>query len=278
MIDVDGQEQSGFPCGEYNKGCYVFVAAAIGGLGVGGAILGGSALAAGASIFGASKAADAQTAAAQKAQDTALHMYDTTRGDLAPYRAIGQDAGNRLGSQLTDLTAPVSVNPQDFVNSDMYKFQAYQGEKAAENSAAARGLGSSGAALKASALFADNLAKGNWQQNFENQQTNKTNAFNRLSALVNTGENAAAQTGVAGTNAANTAASAQTAAGNAQAASSNAIGGAIGNVGNNIAGVGLYRSGLYGNGVPGGGGGGSGNNDSPSGGDRFTQGNNIGNG
>lgn len=209
------------------------------------AIAGGSVLTAGASIYGAGKAADAQTAAAQKASDTALNMYNQTNVNLAPYRATGLDASNRLGASIGDLTTPVSVNPQDFVNSDMYKFQAYQGEKAAENSAAARGLGSSGAALKASSLFADNLAKGNWQQNFENQQTNKTNAFNRLSTLLNTGENAAAGTGAAGTNAANTAASAATAAGNAQAASANAIGGAIGNVGNNVAGIGLYK-GLYG--------------------------------
>lgn len=231
------------------------------------AIVGGSVLTAGASIFGASKAADAQTAAAQKAQDTALHMYDTTRGDLAPYRAVGQDASNRLGAQLTDLTAPINMDQATLEKTPGYQFALSQGLKSTQNAAAARGLGSSGAALKGAANFATGLADQTYQTQFNIANTNQTNAFNRLSALVNTGENAAAQTGAAGTNAANTAASAQTAAGNAQAASSNAIGGAIGNVGNNIAGLGLYK-GLYG----------GGNNGNPSGGDRFTQGNNVGNG
>lgn len=209
------------------------------------AVIGGSALSAAAGIYGANKAAAAQTAATNKASDTALNMYNTTRGDLAPFRDIGQDASNRLGAQLTDLTAPINMDQATLEKTPGYQFSLTQGLKAAQNSAAARGLGVSGAALKGAANFATGLADQTYQTQFNIANTNQSNAFNRLSALVNTGESAAAQTGSAGTNAANTAASATVAGGNAQAAAANAIGSGVGNVGNNVAGLALYR-GLYG--------------------------------
>jgi len=211
------------------------------------AVIGAGVLGAGATIFGANKAADAQTAAAGKASDTALNMYNTTRGDLDPYRQIGKTASDQLTSRIGELTTPVSVNPQDFVNSDMYKFAQTQGERAVTNSAAARGLGTSGAALKGAAAFESGLNLQNWQQNFNNQVTNQTNAYSRLKGLVDTGENASAQTGSAGTAAANTAASAAIGAGNAQAAAANATGGAIANTANGIGGYMAYK-GLYGGG------------------------------
>lgn len=75
--------------------------------------------------------------------------------------------------------------------------------------------------------------------------TNQTNTFNRLKSLIDTGNNAAAQTGSAGTAAATGAANAQIGAGNAQAAGYNAAGGAISNAANNIGGYAAYK-GLYG--------------------------------
>lgn len=210
------------------------------------AVIGAGVLGAGATIFGANKAANAQTAAAGKASDTALGMYNTTRGDLSPYRDIGQVASGQLTSKLSDLTTPISVNPDDFKNSDMYKFAQTQGERAVTNSSAARGLGTSGAALKGAAAFESGLNLQNWQQNFNNQNTNQTNAYTRLKGLVDTGENASAQTGTAGTAAAGTAASAAVGAGNAQAGAANATGGAISGLANNVGGYALAK-GLYGN-------------------------------
>lgn len=210
------------------------------------AVIGAGVLGAGATIYGANKAADAQTAAADKAANTSLSMYNTTRGDLAPYRDIGGVASGQLTNRLSELTTPISVNPQDFLNSDQYKFQQTQGERAVTNSSAARGLGSSGAALKGAAAFESGLNSTQWQQNFNNQVTNQTNAYNRLKGLVDTGENASAQTGTAGTAAANTAAGAQIGAGNAQAAAANSTGSAIANAAGNIGGYAAYK-GLYGN-------------------------------
>ncbi len=217
---------------------------------IGSAVVGGAVQA-----YSASKASDAQQQATTQAANTQLQMYNTTRSDLAPFRQVGQTATDQLTSKLPDLTKPIAlpnVNPQDFLNSDMYKFLQTQGERAVTNSSAARGLGTSGAALKGSAAFESGLNAQQYQQNFQNQQTNfqnqvtnQTNTYNRLKGLIDTGENAAAQTGAAGTAAAGGAASAQVAGGNAAAAGYNATGTAVTNVANSVPSA-YLTAGLYG--------------------------------
>ncbi|HEY2416391.1 MAG TPA: hypothetical protein VGH84_00610, partial [Steroidobacteraceae bacterium] len=97
-----------------------------------------------------------------------------------------------------------------------YQFARDQGLKAVQSSAAARGLGVSGASLKGAATYATGLASNTYQQQFNNAQTNFQNLINlntgaqanlqnqyaRLAGLTTTGENAAAQTGQQGTTAA----------------------------------------------------------------------------
>lgn len=209
------------------------------------AVIGSAVIGAGATMYGANKAADAQTKATDKASQIAQQQYAQTREDLSPYRTIGQDASGRLTSRLSELTTPISVNPDDFQNSDYYKFLSTQGQRAVTNSAAARGLGSSGAALKGAAAFSKGLASTEWQNNFNMQNINQTNAYSRLKALVDTGQNASAQTGSAGQAAATTSANAAIGAGNAQAAAANATGTGISNLANNLSGYAMYQ-GLYG--------------------------------
>lgn len=211
------------------------------------AIVGAGVLGAGATIYASGKAADAQTNAASQAANTSLTMYNTTRGDLDPYRQIGQTASDQLTEQLPYLTSPITMDQATLEATPGYQFNQTQGLKAVQNSAAARGLGVSGAALKGAATFATGLADNTYQNQFNNENTNRTNAYNRLKGLVDTGENAAAQTGTAGTAAANTAAGAQIGAGNAQASAANATGGAIANLSNNVGGYAMYK-GLYGGG------------------------------
>lgn len=210
------------------------------------AVIGAGVLGAGATIIGAKTAAGAQTDAANAAIANSKAQFDTTNANLAPFRDIGGTAASQLTSKLSDLTTPISVNPDDFTNSAQYKFLQNQGERAVTNSSAARGLGTSGAALKGAAAFETGLNTTQWQQNFNNQVTNQTNAYNRLKGLVDTGENAAAQTGVLGNAAVTQQNSAITGAGNAQAAGDNAAGGAIANAAGNIAGYTAYK-GLYNN-------------------------------
>jgi hypothetical protein len=208
---------------------------------IGSAVIGGISTA-----YAASKASQAQTAAADKASQTALGMYNTTRGDLEPYRAIGQQASTDLSGRLDDLTAPITMDQATLEKTPGYQFNLTQGLKATQNSAAARGLGVSGAALKGAATFATGLADSTYQNQFNNANTNKTNAYNRLKGLVDVGENAGAQTGTAGTAAANTSANASIGAGNAEAAADNKIGQSIANTANGIGGYAAYK-GLYGN-------------------------------
>ena len=118
------------------------------------AIIGGSIMNAASTAFGASKAAEAQTNAANQAQQTALSMYNTTRGDLSPYRQIGNVAAGDLTNRLGELTAPIMMDQATLEKTPGYQFNLYQGEKAVQNSAAARGLGESGAALKGAATLA----------------------------------------------------------------------------------------------------------------------------
>lgn len=209
------------------------------------AVIGAGILGAGAQIYGANKAAEVQGKNAERVAGMQQQQYAQTREDLSPYRAIGGDASGRLTSRLSELTTPISVNPDDFQNSDYYKFVSTQGQKGVTNSAAARGLGSSGAALKGAATFAKGLASQEWKSNFEMKRANTTDAFTRLKSLVDTGQNASAQTGAAGQAAAQAAGTALTGGANAQAAAANATGASIANLSNNIGGYAMYQ-GMYG--------------------------------
>ncbi len=209
------------------------------------AVIGAGALGALATGYSANRAASAQTNAANVAQQTALGMYGQTRSDLAPYRALGGQAGTELGNRLGELTSPIIMDQAALEQTPGYQFTRTQGLKATQNSAAARGLGASGAALKGAANFATGLADQTYKTQFDIANTNQTNAYNRLAGLINTGVTAGTQGGALGANAANTAAGAQIGAGNAQAAAANATGGAINNLTNNVSGYAMYR-GLYG--------------------------------
>ncbi len=211
------------------------------------AVIGSAVLGAGAQIYGANKAADTQSANADRVAGMQQQQYQQTRQDLSPYRAIGQDASDRLTGRLSELTAPISVNPDDFQNSDYYKFLETQGQRGVTNSAAARGLGSSGAALKGAAAFSKGLASTEWQNNFNMKRANTTDAYTRLKGLIDTGQNASAQTGSAGQVAALNAGTALTGGANAEAAASNKIGTSIAGMANNIGGYAMAK-GMYGGG------------------------------
>lgn len=219
--------------------CNAWVATAV----VGSAVVGGLTTA-----YSANKAADAQKDAAGKAIAVQQQQYQQTREDLSPYRDIGKVASGDLTNRLSDLTSPISIDPNVLENSDYYKFAMTQGQKGVTNSAAARGLGKSGAALKGAAAFAKGLATDTYGKAFEMENTNKTNAFNRLKSLVDTGAGAATGTGVLGEKAAYNTGTALVGAGNAEAAADNRIGSAIAGGTNNIAGYAMAKGyqGLYG--------------------------------
>lgn len=209
---------------------------------VGVAILGAAVVGGAATAYASSQASKAQTNAANTAANTSLHMYDQTRSDLSPFREAGVGAQTELQGRLPFLTSPIVMDQAALEQTPGYQFNRTQGLKAVANSAAARGLGVSGAALKGAATFATGLADSTYQNQFNNENINRTNTYDRLMGLVRTGEAAGAQTGVAGTAAANTAAGAQIGAGNAQGAAAISTGNAVANAANGAVGYAQYAN------------------------------------
>jgi len=191
------------------------------------AILGAGVLSAGAGIYGASTAASAQENAANTASNTQMNMFNQDKALLNPYVQQGYTANTDLNDQLPDLTAPINMNEATLQNTPGYQFNLTQGLKSVQNSAAARGLGISGAALKGASAYATGLADSTYQNQFSNAQTNRQNTYNMLSGQQSLGENAAAGVGNAGISTGNSIASNTLGAGNAAGAAAIATGNAV---------------------------------------------------
>lgn len=215
-------------------------ALAIGAAGLAGAAISSSA---------AKNAANTQAAAETSAAATQKQMYDETAARLAPFTTAGTTATSQIQN-----TAPFSFGSFNFQPTESqleqtpgYQFNLTQGEKSVQNSYAAKGLGTSGAALKGAETYASGLADSTYQNQFSNAlnsyQANYGTAqgqyntnLSRLQNLANTGENAAAQTGAYGTQTAANIGQTAVGAANASAAgtvgSANAISGGLGSVSN----------------------------------------------
>jgi len=165
------------------------------------------------SAAGAQTAADQQAIAGQRAQ------YAQTTSNLTPYMQAGTTNLNAYQNQPATSTAALSTaynNAQSLSDprtlsmaqlqaTPSYQFNLQQGTAATQASAAARGLGVSGAALKGASNYASGLASSTYQnafnqnqaaytdasQQFANQTTAQNTAFNQLQGTVNTGQNAA---------------------------------------------------------------------------------------
>lgn len=229
------------------------------------AIIAAGVVTAGASAIGSSNAAGAQTQAAQDATNAQLNMYNQTKAGLQPYNTGGQADFSRLNKLIN---SPAYINGPSLSESATratpgYQFNLNQGLKATQNSAAARGLGVSGAAMKGAAQYATGLADSTYQNQFADRVTNQTNAYNRLLGGATIGENAGAQTGAFATQTGTNIGNNIIGAGNAQAASSIATGNAIGSVGSSVGNLYLTNALLKNNGGSGlfGGGGGGYNGD-----------------
>jgi hypothetical protein len=199
------------------------------------------------SIFGASqqasaskKAAAIQAQVAREGMAQQQRQFDQTQNNLAPYLATGSQASGALGNRLGELTSDVPLpdmltkplTQAELEATPGYQFTLSQGLKATQNSAAARGLGLSGAALKGAATYAtglsDNTYNTRWQQNqtqgqniFNANMLNQTNEFNKLFQTAGMGAGAATGLGQIGQQSANAQSQLLTNSGNAQAAGIN---------------------------------------------------------
>jgi hypothetical protein len=187
----------------------------------------GNVIGSGINAWSAQQAAKTQASTARYAADLQLKEQNQVRADLSPYNTAGQAATTELSSLFSGSDPNHAAELTALQDTPGYQFALSQGLKSTQNSAAARGLGTSGAALKGAASYAEGLA----------QNTYQVNLLNPLQTLGTLGESAAAQTGALGTagtanagagiiGAGNAGAAGIVGAGNAAASAFSAAGGA----------------------------------------------------
>lgn len=206
------------------------------------AVLAVSAIAgAGASIYSANKAASAQKDAANRAAATGQQQYEQTRADLAPYREAGSTALARYRDLLGfNGQGAATAALEGYTKSPFLPQLVNDTTSAVENSRAAKGNFFGGGTLGEIGNKAGQLYLGDYN-----------NYLSRLGGLADNGQNAAAQTGTFGANAASGQAQSMMAAGNATANNAINTGNSVNNLLSQLAGTyGAYKGGAFG--TPGG--------------------------
>ena len=178
----------------------------------------------------AQNAAAQQAAAAEKASQIQKDMFEQVRSDLNPYRTAGSNAlAQLMGGMGQDGQFMKTYSGQDIYDDPSYQFRVNQGNNAIQGSAAAQGGLLSGATLKALQNYGQESASQEYQNAYNRFNADQTNQYNRLSNLVGIGQNAAAQTGNAGTQTAQAIASNTMQGANSQAAGTIAAGNSVAN-------------------------------------------------
>ena len=206
-----------------------------------------------------------QMAQGQNAANMLLGQRGIAEGYFQPYQQLGQGAAQTLGQEMPQLTQAFNPTQAQLSSMPGYQFQLQQGLEATQNGFAARGLGSSGAAMKGAANYAEGLANSNYMNDANIFYQNENNAYNKLAATANLGLNAAsgaAQANTAYTGAAanaligqsNAAANSNLYAAQAQAAgqvaAANDLGQGITNAANMGLGYSMYQGAMNGGGSP----------------------------
>lgn len=226
---------------------------------------------------GAKSAAQTQADAAGNAAGIQQAQWQQTQDNIRPYLDLGNSAVNPLMRAMgysNGWSGPVDGSNQlqqrfsaptaeQAAQTPGYQFTQDQGLKAVQNSASARGLGTSGAAMKGAASYATGLADSTYNDvysralsTFNTNYSSASNNANRLQGLVSNGQNAAATNGSLGAATAGSIGNTLMSGANASAAgtvgSANAMSGALSGIGNNAMMYGMMQ-----NNASNGGGGGS---------------------
>lgn len=229
-------------------------------------VVAGSTLAGAAISSSASKsAASTQANAANRATDIQNQQWQQTQANLKPYMDLGQSYINPLQRALgmgpdgtVDQNNPLqqrfaAPTADQAAQTPGYQFTLNQGLKAAQSSAAARGLGTSGAALKGASTYATGLADSTYNDVYQralntfntNYKSASDNAA-RMQGMVSNGQNASAGLGALGAQTSGSIANTLMSGANAQAAgtigSANALTSALGGMGNNAMFYGMMQN------------------------------------
>ena len=223
-------------------------------------------------IFGvgpASKQANAVTSAANIGSESARYAADLQKQMFEkqielqePFRQAGLSGQNRLlellgiggtaGAQGYGKYASAEFTPANFLaNQDPgYAFRMAEGMKALERSAAARGGLLSGATLRGTQRYGQDLASQEYQNAFNRYQTQRTNTLNPYASLAGVAQSSANTLGQAagayGANAGNIAMMGGANAANAQLALGNIRGQQFGNAANALGqGYNFYKRGGF---------------------------------
>jgi hypothetical protein len=149
----------------------------------------------------AGSAASTQAAASDRAAQLQNEQYQQTRTDQMPFLQAGVGALNQL--------APLASNYKPFDYNAMtadpgYAFRLSEGQRALDQSAAARGGLISGNALKAATQYGQQMGSQEYTNAFNRYQAERAAQLNPLQSLAGLGQSAATTLGSTGaTSAAN---------------------------------------------------------------------------
>lgn len=132
--------------------------------------------------YSGDRALDAQREATNQANATQMAMYNQQRADLSPY----VNAGNATLSSLSDGSFM-----NNWQQDPGYQFRMQEGMKAINNASAARGLGNSGATMKALANYGQNQASNEYN-NIYNRNYGRLSDLARMGQASASGQAAAA--------------------------------------------------------------------------------------
>lgn len=209
-------------------------------------VLAGAVVGAVGSVVAGGEQASGQKAAA----NTQQNMFNTITQQEQPFLQGGYGAETTL-NQLLGTSSATGANgtatgtnlPGGYLNSTFnpsmsdlenypgYQFALQQGGQATTNAQTPGSGALSGSALKSLTSFNQGLASTQYQNAFNNYQTQQTNIFNRLNSIAGLGQNAAGNLGNAGTTLGSGIAQAQAAAAGSTASG---ISGATNNIGSGL--------------------------------------------
>lgn len=222
------------------------VAAAVAAGAIGSAAIGAAA---------SSSAANTQASAQQNASNEQMSMFNTINGQEQPFMNAGYGAttglqqllgetsgtsntGGLANGYLTQTMSPFSFDPSSITSSPGYQFSQTQGLQQTQNALAPNVGALSGPTLQALTNYATgnaeqyynnyfNQAQSQYSTNLNSLETQQNNIFSRLSGIAGLGQNAASNTGTAGTQLGTGAAQATAASGASEAAGTIGVGNSL---------------------------------------------------
>jgi hypothetical protein len=182
----------------------------------------------------AENAANLQYQGTQEAARQQREMFDILNKQQAPYREAGYGALTKINEMLPQFTRQFTAADLQANLAPNYEFMRQQGLGATAQGANVASPGSNVDIAKT--MFAQNYAKGAYQDALTNFRNQQTDIFNRLSGIAGIGQTAQGQAQNLGsstsTNLANLATGGANALAGGQIGAANAYAGGMQNIGN----------------------------------------------